>query len=57
MGYLWPVRIYPRHIADDHAAGIYALTTDGTTVSSVASQDTALEDAVVAAVLKAIGKT
>jgi L-fuculose-phosphate aldolase len=33
------------------------LTTDGTTVSSVASQDTALEDAVVAAVLKAIGKT
>lgn len=34
MGYLWPVRIYPRHIADDHAAGIYALTTDGTTLYS-----------------------
>lgn len=34
VGYLWPVRISTRHIADDHAAGIYALATDGTTLYS-----------------------
>ena len=34
VGYLCPVQISPRHIAEEHTAGVYALASDGTTLYS-----------------------